>query len=69
MSAVDTTPVTVRYWCMAAAVVDSPAVLSVYAACEWDCLDDDGKSWVEAIVRETVRQYLAEILDQSGGGK
>lgn len=35
-------------------IADSDAVLrSAYAAVEWDCLDDNGKEWIAAIVRET----------------
>lgn len=36
-------------------IADSDAVLrSAYAAVEWDCLDDNGKEWIAAIVRETL---------------
>ena len=46
-------------WLAAQAVVDSPTVLGVYAACEWDELDDDGKAWVKAIVEEARKPLLA----------
>lgn len=36
-------------------VVNSPAVIGQFAACEWDELGEDGKAWVAAIVREAVR--------------
>jgi hypothetical protein len=38
-------------------VVDSDNVISVYAACEWDELHDDGKLWVSAIVEEARRRF------------
>lgn len=38
----------------AEAVVNSQPVLSIYAACEWDELDEDGKLWVAGIVREAL---------------
>jgi hypothetical protein len=38
----------------AAAIVDSPAVISAFAACAFDELSDDGKVWIAAIVREAV---------------
>lgn len=50
---------------MAQAIVDSDAVLRVYAATEWDCLDDDGKLWLAAIVREA--QRLALVSAQGKG--
>lgn len=34
----------------AKAIVNSEPVLSVYAACEWEELSDDGKQWIAAIV-------------------
>lgn len=36
----------------AASIVDCSTVISAYAACEWDCLDENGKVWIAAIVRE-----------------
>ena len=41
---------------LAHAIVDSDPVLRVYAATEWDCLDDDGKTWLAVIIREASRQ-------------
>lgn len=39
---------------LAESIVDSHPVLSTFAACEWDCLNDDGKLWIAAIIRETL---------------
>lgn len=39
---------------LAGAITDSQPVISIYAACEWDDLHDDGKQWVAGIVRETL---------------
>lgn len=44
---------------LAADIVDSNPVISIFAAVEWDCLNDDGKEWIIAIVRETVRRCTA----------
>ena len=41
-------------------IVDSPQVISTYAACEWDEMHEDGQVWLAAIVREASR---------SAGGK
>jgi hypothetical protein len=41
---------------LAEAIVDSDPVIGVYAACEWDCLSDDGKVWIAAIVAEAVKR-------------
>ncbi|GEM72046.1 hypothetical protein SAQ01S_18120 [Sphingomonas aquatilis NBRC 16722] len=41
---------------MAAAIVDSHAVVSAYASAEWEELNDDGRVWLAAIVREAMRQ-------------
>lgn len=35
-------------------ITNSDPVLRIFAACEWECLNDDGKLWVAAIVRETL---------------
>lgn len=38
---------------LAQEIADSAAVMrEAYAAVEWDCLDDNGKVWIAAIVRE-----------------
>lgn len=37
------------------AIVDSDPVLRIYAACEWDCLSDDGKTWIAVIIREAIK--------------
>lgn len=47
-------------------IVDSHEVLSVFAACEWDCLGDDGKVWIAAIVKlaqDRARGLTADIVD------
>lgn len=36
-------------------IVDSPPVISTYAACEWDEMHADGQVWLAAIVREAAR--------------
>ncbi len=36
-------------------IVDSPPVISTYAACEWDEMHEDGQVWLAAIVREAAR--------------
>lgn len=36
----------------AEAVVNSPAVIRTFAACEWDELGEDGQAWIAAIVAE-----------------
>lgn len=46
---------------VAESIVNSGAVMSIYAACEWDCLDSDGKEWIIAIIRETLRRADALI--------
>lgn len=50
----------------AEAIVDSHEVLSVFAACEWDCLNDDGKVWIAAIVKvaqDRARGIGADIIE------
>lgn len=50
----------------AQAIVDSREVLSVFAACEWDCLSEDGQVWVAAIVKlaqDRARGKSSEIID------
>ncbi|AYO78346.1 hypothetical protein EBF16_16485 [Sphingobium yanoikuyae] len=42
---------------LAHAIVDSDPVLRIYAATEWDCLNDDGKTWLAVIIREA-RNHL-----------
>ncbi|MDE2595983.1 MAG: hypothetical protein KGL44_03800 [Sphingomonadales bacterium] len=41
---------------LAQSICESDPVLRTFAACEWECLNDDGKEWVTAIVREAVRR-------------
>ncbi|GEM_PF-2724566 len=48
----------------AAEMTDSDPVISVFAAPQWDELNDDGKLWVAAIVRETVALTLSGALFQ-----
>ena len=45
---------------LAEEIVNSAPVLAVYAACEWDELDDDGKDWIAAIVAEAQRRVAAQ---------
>jgi hypothetical protein len=41
----------------AKAICDSDAVMrAAYAACEWDSLDENGREWIAAIVREAQAQ-------------
>lgn len=50
----------------AEAIVDSHEVLSAFAACEWDCLNDDGKVWIAAIVKaaqDRARGVSADIVE------
>lgn len=44
---------------IAAAINDSDPLMAIYAAPEWDCLHDDGKLWVAALVRETIARWEA----------
>lgn len=37
-------------------IVDSHPVISAYGSVEWDCLHDEGQTWVAAIIREAMRQ-------------
>ncbi|KQM76725.1 hypothetical protein ASE70_08105 [Sphingomonas sp. Leaf22] len=39
---------------MAEAICDAPSVLRTFAAPEWSELNEDGKQWVAAIVREAL---------------
>jgi len=41
---------------LAESIVDSQPVVATYAACEWDCLDENGKVWIAAIVGEAIRR-------------
>jgi len=50
---------------LAESIVNCPSVVRTYGACEWDELNDDGKQWVIAIVRETLRR--AATLGGDGG--
>jgi len=47
----------------AESVNDSPDLMALYAAVEWDCLSDDGKQWVAALVKETLSR-AALVADQ-----
>lgn len=47
-----------QFFAQAEAIVESDPVIRVYASCEWDCLHDDGKVWVAAIVQEAMAQAL-----------
>lgn len=46
----------------AEAIVNSEPVITIYAACEWDDLHEDGKQWVAGIVRETLAR-AGRLLD------
>lgn len=39
----------------AEAICNSPAVLSIFAACEWEELSEDGQEWVKAIIAAALR--------------
>lgn len=41
---------------LAADINDSEPLMRVFASPEWDCLSEDGKLWVCALVRETLRR-------------
>lgn len=45
----------------AESIVNSKSVISIYAACEWDELSEDGKVWIAGIVRETLVRASASI--------
>lgn len=47
---------------LAESINDSPPLMSIYAAVEWDELSDDGKEWVGALVAETLNR-AAKIAD------
>lgn len=51
---------------VAESIANSDPVIGTFAAPEWDCLNDDGKQWVIAIVRETLRR--ADTLISVDGG-
>lgn len=51
---------------VAESIVNSEDVISTFIACEWDCLCSDGKEWIIAIVRETLRR--ADALIPVDGG-
>lgn len=42
-------------------IVDSFPVLRVYAASEWDELDENGQLWIAEIVAETRRRFAPQI--------
>lgn len=43
-----------RNWTFAKSVANSDSVMAVYAAPEFDELNEDGQAWIEAIVAEAV---------------
>lgn len=51
-----------RFAVLACEINDSPPLMSVYAALEWDELHDDGKQWVCALIREALARN-AECRD------
>lgn len=55
-------------WRFTQSVADSDSVMCTYAAPEFDDLNDDGKQWIRAIVRETVERsaQAAETFDTFG---
>lgn len=48
---------------LAESINDSPALMLVYAAPEWDELDDNGQQWVCALVRETMARCRQDYAD------
>lgn len=42
-------------------IVDNSPVINVFAACEWDCMNDDGKVWLAAIVQETLARNADDL--------
>lgn len=49
-------------WDLCASVVDSTPVLSVYASCEWEELNDDGRTWICAIVQEALKRQGVALV-------
>jgi hypothetical protein len=47
-------------------IVNSKPVISVFAACEWDELSEDGQAWVEAIIKETASRV---VTPPAGAGR
>jgi hypothetical protein len=47
---------------LTASIVDSDAVIRTFASCEWDCLSDDGKVWLCAIVHEVLRRHGVALV-------
>ncbi|KQN00543.1 hypothetical protein [Sphingomonas sp. Leaf25] len=47
---------------LAVAVSNSEAVMRIFAAPEWDCLGEDGKQWVQGLVRETMAFSVERVL-------
>ncbi|MGR4892247.1 hypothetical protein ACIPPQ_14565 [Sphingopyxis sp. LARHCG72] len=43
-------------------ITNSDAVMSIFAAPEWDELGNDGKEWVVGLIRETLGRSVAPIL-------
>ncbi len=52
-----------EFGALAESINDSPALMSVYAAPEWDELDDNGQQWVSALVRETMARCRQDYAD------
>ncbi len=51
----------------AEAICDSDAVMrATYTACEWECLDENGKEWIAAIVREAQAQAYEFVREVAG---
>lgn len=44
-----------EFFTLAEAIVNSDPVLSIFAACQWDELNDDGHVWLAKIVEEAIR--------------
>lgn len=49
-------------WKLAEEINDSPALMSVYAAPQWDELSNDGKAWVAALVAEATRRAAEHAI-------
>lgn len=51
-----------KFFAEAEAIANSAPVAGVYAAPEWDEMNDDGKCWLAAAVRETLARAAAPAL-------
>lgn len=56
-------------WELARSINDSDALMKVYAAPEWGELSNDGKTWVAALVAETLRRERSDELAYFGASE